>query len=83
MERQAEEPLAVVSVPRKRARTKPDREVRARWAWTERRVWADRLLTALVHGVEGGDRYGNAFFRAAGFFSLEVAWRQDRQSSTR
>ena len=29
-------------------------EVRARWAWTERVVWTDRMLTALEQGVKGG-----------------------------
>jgi RNA-directed DNA polymerase len=29
-------------------------EVRARWAWTEPRVWTDRMLTALEAGVKGG-----------------------------
>jgi RNA-directed DNA polymerase len=29
-------------------------EVRARWAWTEPRVWTERMLTALEVGVKGG-----------------------------
>jgi len=29
-------------------------EVRARWAWTERSVWTDRMLAALEEGVKGG-----------------------------
>jgi RNA-directed DNA polymerase len=29
-------------------------EVRARWAWTEPRVWTERMLTALEEGVKGG-----------------------------
>ncbi len=28
-------------------------EVRVRWAWTERTVWTDRMLTALERGVKG------------------------------
>jgi len=32
---------------------KQDREVRARWAWTEPSVWTDRMLTALEKGVKG------------------------------
>lgn len=32
----------------------PAGEVRARWAWTERSVWTDRMLTALENGVGGG-----------------------------
>src|SRR5688572_5303535 len=29
-------------------------DIRARWAWTEPRVWTDRMLTALEQGVKGG-----------------------------
>ena len=29
-------------------------ETRARWAWTQRTVWTDRMLTALERGVKGG-----------------------------
>ena len=54
MERQSEAEPAAVLVSRQRARTKPDGEVRARWAWTERSVWTDRMLTALENGVGGG-----------------------------
>lgn len=32
---------------------KQDRDVRARWAWTEPSVWTDRMLTALERGVKG------------------------------
>ena len=42
-----------VSVPRD-AGAKQAGEVRARWAWTERTVWTDRMLTALERGVKGG-----------------------------
>lgn len=41
------------SVPRS-AGAKQAGEVRARWAWTERAVWTDRMLTALEQGVKGG-----------------------------
>src|SRR5436190_9016400 len=37
-----------------RPRTRPDGQVRARWAWTEPTVWTDRMLTALEQGVQGG-----------------------------
>ena len=42
-----------VSVPRNAGARQPG-EVRARWAWTERAVWTDRMLTALEQGVKGG-----------------------------
>jgi len=29
-------------------------EVRVRWAWVQRTVWTDRMLTALERGVKGG-----------------------------
>lgn len=34
--------------------TKQGGEVRARWVWTEPRVWTERMLTALESGVKGG-----------------------------
>jgi RNA-directed DNA polymerase len=40
-------------VPRS-AGAKQAGDVRARWAWTERTVWTDRMLTALEQGVKGG-----------------------------
>jgi RNA-directed DNA polymerase len=36
------------------ATTKQDGDVRSRWAWTERAVWTERMLTALEQGVKGG-----------------------------
>ena len=29
-------------------------EIRARWAWVERTVWTERMLTTLETGIEGG-----------------------------
>ena len=43
-----------VSESARRPRTRPDGDVRARWAWTEQSVWTDRMLTALEMGVKGG-----------------------------
>lgn len=37
-----------------RPTTRPDGDVRARWAWTEPDVWTNRMLTALENGVRGG-----------------------------
>ena len=54
MTRQSEHTPERVSEPARRARTRPDGEVRARWAWTEQSVWTDRMLTALETGVKGG-----------------------------
>jgi len=38
----------------RRPRTRPDGEVRSRWAWTEPTIWTERMLTALEQGVQGG-----------------------------
>jgi len=54
MERSTEDKSVTVSRWPKRERTKPAEGVRARWAWTEPRVWTDRMLTALEQGVKGG-----------------------------
>ena len=34
--------------------TKREREVSARWAWTEPAVWTERMVDALEGGVKGG-----------------------------
>ncbi len=47
-------PGAVSGVRHRRARTRPDGEVRTRWSWTEPAVWTNRMLTALENGVQGG-----------------------------
>jgi len=49
-----EKPGAVSGGRRSRPRTRPDGDVRTRWAWTEPAVWTDRMLTALEQGVQGG-----------------------------
>ncbi len=48
-----DKPDKVSGSPR-RAQTRPDREVRTRWAWTEPSVWTRRMLTALENGVKAG-----------------------------
>jgi RNA-directed DNA polymerase len=49
MERPGEGEAAGVPLGAKQAA-----DVRARWAWAERTVWTDRMLTALEEGVKGG-----------------------------
>lgn len=49
-----DKPGAVSGLRHSRRRTRPDGEVRTRWAWTEPAVWTNRMLTALEHGVQGG-----------------------------
>ena len=71
------QPSAVSGLRLRRPRTRPDGEVRRRWAWTEPTVWTDRMLTALEQGVQGG----NVFFAEHGLFSLVTAHGLVRQSS--
>src|SRR3954454_4424101 len=40
--------------PRVPETAKPGGDVLSRWAWTERAVWTERMLTALEQGVKGG-----------------------------
>ncbi len=77
------QPGAVSGRRPRRPRTRPDGEVRRRWAWTEPTIWTDRMLTALEHGVQGGEynRWPNAFFTERGLFSLVTAHGLVRQSS--
>lgn len=51
-EARAEERLSAVQ-----GKAKREREVPARWAWTEPSVWTERMLDALERGVKGGVWY--------------------------
>lgn len=73
MERRGEAPRETVSVTRERARTIPAGDVRARWAWTERSVWTDRMLTALENGV-GGGRWFSLIDKVASLENLFAAY---------
>ena len=44
----------------------------------EAAIWTERMVSALVNGVEGG-RW-KAFFAAAGLFALYPAWQTERNS---
>ena len=48
-----------------------------RWSWVEPSVWTPRMLAALEKRVKGG----NAYFSAAGLFSLSEAHAAARQSA--
>lgn len=54
MTEQSEHTPERVSESARRPRTRPDGDVRARWAFAEQSVWTDRMLTALEAGVKGG-----------------------------
>ena len=56
--------------------------VRDDWTWTKPWVWTDRMLTALVNGVKGG-QWPNAYFGKRKLFSLKTAHELACQSSTR
>lgn len=73
MEGRGEVPREAVSVTRERARTIPAGDVRARWAWTERSVWTDRMLTALENGV-GGGRWFSLIDKVASLENLFAAY---------
>ena len=73
MEVRGEAPREAVSVSRARARTIPAGDVRARWAWTERSVWTDRMLTALENGV-GGGRWFSLIDKVASLENLFAAY---------
>jgi hypothetical protein len=69
MDRRTEDELAAVSTATKQAR-----DTRARWNWVEPEVWTDRMLTAPVQGVKGGQwssyRWTMFSFAEHGLFSL-------------
>ena len=45
--------------------------------WAEASIWTERMVSALVNGVKGGN---NAFFAAHGLFTLHAAYAQARHS---
>ena len=62
--------------------TRQGAEARGRdWSWVEASVWNERMLAALDNGVKGGKwfsvidqmRWPNAFFAAAGLFTMAEA----------
>ena len=60
------------------------------WWWAEASIWTERMVSALVNGVKGGKwfslvdtdhlRWTNAFFAAAGLFTLQTAHQHARHS---
>jgi hypothetical protein len=86
--------LSPEAVPERATRAGETREAMTphqEWSWVEPRVWTARMLAALEKGVKGGKWYNlithirlpNAFFARHGFFSLQCAHAQVRQSSCR
>lgn len=56
-------------------RTKREREVSARWAWTEPDVWTERMVDALERGVEGG-KWHSLIDKVYAERTLKAAWRR-------
>ena len=57
------------------ATTKREREVGARWAWTEPAVWTERMVDALERGVEGG-KWHSLIDKVYAEKTLRAAWRK-------
>lgn len=55
------------------ATTKREREVDARWAWTEPAVWTERMVDALEGGVKGG-KWHSLIDKVYAERTLEAAW---------
>ena len=51
------------------------REVRARWAWVEPRVWSERMLAALESGVKG-KKWFSLNDKVSREKTLQLAWEQ-------
>jgi RNA-directed DNA polymerase len=63
-------------------KTKQEREVSARWAWTEPVVWTERMVDALERGVKGG-KWHSLIDKVYAERTLEAAWqRVERNGGT-
>ncbi len=76
-ERGAENELS--AVPQKAA--KREREVAARWSWTEPSVWTERMLDALEQGVKGG-RWYSLIDKVYAEETLWAGWRQVKRNGS-
>ncbi|HEX8408018.1 MAG TPA: group II intron reverse transcriptase/maturase [Thermoanaerobaculia bacterium] len=54
---------------------KREREVEARWAWTEPAVWTERMVDALERGVKGG-KWHSLIDKVYADRTLGAAWRR-------
>ena len=57
------------------AKTKQNREVGARWAWTEPVVWTERMVDALEQGVKGG-KWHSLIDKVYAERTLRAAWQR-------
>lgn len=60
-------------------KAKREREVPARWAWTEPSVWTERMLDALERGVKGGVWY-SLIDKVYAKETLTASWKQVRRN---
>ncbi len=63
------------------ATTKREREVDARWAWTEPAVWTERMADALEGGVKGG-KWHSLIDKVYAERTLEAAWGMERNGGS-
>ena len=56
-------------------RARREREVDAKWAWTEPAVWTERMVDALEGGLEGG-RWFSLIDKVYALRTLEAAWKR-------
>lgn len=64
---------------RVRGSAKREREVPAKWAWTEPAVWTERMVDALERGLEGG-RWFSLIDKVYAPRALEAGWKQVRRN---
>jgi RNA-directed DNA polymerase len=57
------------------ATTKREREVDAKWAWTEPAVWTERMVDALERGVKGG-KWHSLIDKVYAEATLRAAWQR-------
>lgn len=60
---------------RVRGSARREREVDAKWAWTEPAVWTERMVDALDRGLEGG-RWFSLIDKVYAPRALEAAWKR-------
>lgn len=58
---------------------KRERDVPARWAWTEPSVWTERMLNALERGVKGGSWY-SLIDKVYAKETLAAAWKRVKRN---
>src|SRR5688500_16706911 len=68
-------PLSAVPPVPEMAKPGTDTQGPTNWDWVEASVWTDRMLAALVNGVQGGKWY-SLMDKVVTPSTLEAAWRR-------